>query len=106
MKANEFVKKFGWEEAAEIVCGVPEKFRFKCLSNVCWDNNTYKYSDRFKPRLSLVNMDDLKRLVESHELVQDLYGIERAKQYADSKYTAPEISVAIKQAITDVESCQ
>ena len=110
MKANEFVKKFGWEEAAEIVCGVPEKFRFKCLSNVCWDNNTYKYSDRFKPRLSLVNMADLKRLVESHELVQSKGGIEKAKAIvADSfiwglggrVYANP-----LEQAIADVESCQ
>ena len=106
MKANEFVKKFGWEEAAEIVCGVPEKFRFKCLSNVCWDNNTYKYSDRFKPRLSLVNMADLKRLIESHELVKDYYGLTRAKEHAESNYTAPELKVALKQAIADVESCQ
>ena len=105
MKANEFVKKFGWEEAAEIVCGVPEKFRFKCLSNVCWDNNTYKYSDRFKPRLSLVNMADLKRLVESHELVNDYYGLARAKEHAESNYTAPELRAALKQAIADVESC-
>ena len=105
MKANEFVKKFGWEEAAEIVCGVPEKFRFKCLSNVCWDNNTYKYSDRFKPRLSLVNMADLKRLVESHELVKEHGSIVRAKMYAESIYTAPEVVDRLKQAIADVESC-
>ena len=105
MKANKFVKKFGWEEAAEIVCGVPEKFRFKCLSNVCWDNNTYKYSDRFKPRLSLVNMADLKRLVESHELVKEHGSIVRAKMYAESTYTAPEVVDRLKQAIADVESC-
>jgi len=105
VKANEFVKKFGWEEAAEIVCGVPEKFRFKCLSNVCWDNNTYKYSDRFKPRLSLVNMADLKRLVESHELVKEHGSIDRAKMYAERPYTAPEVVDRLKQAIADVESC-
>ena len=104
MKASEFVKKFGWEEAAEIVCGVPEKFRFKCLSNVCWDNNTYKYSDRFKPRLSLVNMADLKRLVESHELVGRYGTVDEAKEYL------PMLRMGsydeLKQAIEDVESCQ
>ena len=65
MKANEFIKKHGLEEASEIVAGIPDKF--KCLSSTCWDANIYKYSDRFKPRQSLINMADLKRLVESHE---------------------------------------
>ena len=49
---------------------------------------------------------DLKRLVESHELVVDYYGLTRAKEHAESNYTAPEIKNALKQAIADVESCQ
>ena len=49
---------------------------------------------------------DLKRLVESHELVVDYYGLTRAKEHAESNYTAPEIKDALKQAIADVESCQ
>ena len=49
--------------------------------------------------------DELKRLVESHELVKDYYGLTKAKEHAESKYTAPEIKVALKQAIADVESC-
>ena len=91
MKANEFVKKFGLDLAKRDVRALESGFikREDILEHYGFDI-----------------LDDLKRLVESHELVQDLYGIERAKQYADSKYTAPEISVAIKQAITDVESCQ
>ena len=48
---------------------------------------------------------DLKRLVESHELVKDYYGLTRAKEHAESNYTAPEIKNALKQAIADVESC-
>ena len=53
----------------------------------------------------MVKMDDLKRLVESHELVSDYYGLARAKEHAESNYTAPEIKDALKQAIADVESC-
>ena len=104
MKANEFVKKFGWEEAIEIVDGLPEKFIFKPLGSVCWDNNTYKYSDRFKPRSSLVNMADLKRLVESHELIGG--DLEYAKKfYADCAFKRDKHLVRYKQAIADVESC-
>ena len=105
MKANEFVKKFGIDEATEIVQGTPSKYMECYHSSVCWDNNTYKYSDRFKPRNSLVNIADLKRLVESHKLVGDYYGLTRAKEHAESNYTAPELKNALKQAIEDVESC-
>lgn len=47
----------------------------------------------------------LKQLVESHELVMDYYGLTRAKEHAESNYTAPELKAALKQAIADVESC-
>mgnify|MGYP003613205183 CR=1 FL=1 len=52
-----------------------------------------------------VSFIDLKRLVESWELVMDYYGLTKAKEHAESEYTAPEIKVALKQAIADVESC-
>ena len=46
------------------------------------------------------------RLVESHELVKEYGSIVRAKMYAESTYTAPEVVDRLKQAIADVESCQ
>ena len=49
--------------------------------------------------------DDLKRLVESHELVKEHGSIVRAKMYAESIYTAPEVVDRLKKAIADVESC-
>lgn len=49
--------------------------------------------------------DDLKRLVESHELVKEHGSLERAKMYAESMYTAPEVVERMKQAVADVESC-
>ena len=52
-----------------------------------------------------VCQDDLKRLVESHELVKDYYGLARAKEHAESQYTAPELKAVLKQAIADVGSC-
>ena len=50
--------------------------------------------------------EQLKQLVESHELVMDYYGLTRAKEHAESNYTAPEIKDALKQAIADVEACK
>ena len=87
MKANEFVKKFGPKSA---------KYWIDHFNNV----NTLP--DEF---INTEFLDDLKRLVESHELVMDYYGLVKAKEHAESKYTAPELKVALKQAIADVESC-
>ena len=50
--------------------------------------------------------DDLKHLVESHELVKEYGSLERTKIYAESTYTAPEVKDRLKQALADVESCQ
>ena len=88
MKANEFVKKFGSKSA---------KYWIDHFNNV----NTLP--DEF---INTEFLGDLKRLVESHELVRDYYGLTRAKEHAESNYTAPELKAALKQAIADVESCQ
>lgn len=85
MKANEFVKKFGWSRAKREVALIGT------IAMMCGDNDFN---------------NDLKRLVESLELVFEHGSVQRAKDYADSKYTAPEIAERLKQAIADVESCQ
>ena len=85
MKANEFVEKFGLSHS-------------KLFGNgwITFDDGCIENS---------VSRTDVKRLVESYELVMDYYGLTRAKEHAESKYTAPELKAALKQAILDVESC-
>ena len=48
--------------------------------------------------------EQLKQLVESHELVYEHCTLSRAKECAESRYTAPEVSGRLKQAIADVEA--
>ena len=86
MKANEFVKEFGWGAA---------KYKADELKI-------------FKGLGGELSIEDahLMRLVESWELVREHGSIERAKYYAQSPYTAPEVSERLNQAIADVESCQ
>lgn len=81
MKANEYVKKYGVDCAKEILTHNQD------LMNIGF-------------------FIDLKRLVESHELVFEHGSIDRARKYADSLYTAPEIKVVLDKSIADVESCQ
>lgn len=91
MKANEFVKKFGLDLAKRDVQAFESGFikREDIVEHYGFDI-----------------LDDLKRLVESHELVMEHGSLERAKMYANSPYTAPEVKGRLKQAIADVESCQ
>lgn len=79
MKANEFFKAMGLKAVKQFL-----------------ENNNIRTKEMH---------DDLKRLVESHELVKEHGSIVRAKMYAESTYTAPEVVDRLKQAIADVESC-
>lgn len=97
MKANEFVKKFGWEEASEIVAGVPSKYMECYYSTLHWCNRNKKYSDRFKPRIDLVNIADLKRLVESYELVQKFGGLNTAKKELKKAYDSCSRIICIRK---------
>ena len=88
MKANEFVKNCGIDSAKSLL---------KMGSGYC-DIMGYEF-----------HTDELKRLVESWELVESYGGLFEAKIYADSEYrslSVPQITKRLKQAILDVESCQ
>lgn len=49
-------------------------------------------------------VEDLKRLVDSVYLVKEHYTLDRAKSYAESPYTAPELKTRLTQAIADYEA--
>ena len=92
MKANEFVKKFGWGAAKNILHWMDDASEFSAhMTGDTWDKPT------------LIDAVGLRRLIESHELV--------SKATPEELYQA-EICEGIwcnhrlKQAIEDVESCQ
>lgn len=90
MNANKFVKKFGIGEAKRILHNARG-----CVSTCLWGE--YEF-----------NTDDLKRLVESHELVESVprgyEGLKSCLDYCDPKFCLFH-SERYKQAIADVESC-
>lgn len=102
MKANEFVKKYGLELSREIVSKQP-----KWASNVRVSEiiGTWEYTEKVLPSFSIV---ELKRLVESHELVEYMGGIDKAKEQA--YVLAMEVGgfnpAKVEKAITDVEACK
>lgn len=107
MKANEFVKEYGLVEAKKIVDGLKVDFYFKGIKTspvFTFDDGEY-----------WISYDDLKHLVESHELVNSYGGVAGAKKYcnyladANEYFSSHETNLLfskIKLAIADVESCQ
>ena len=100
MNAINFIKQNGVEKAREVVDGQKDTVA----------PNLFKY---FSPSLnyyhmlnieSNVRISELKRLVESVELVKEHYTLDRAIEYANSQYTAPEIKVCLLDAIADYKS--
>jgi len=104
MKANEFVRNKGlkaakliidcWIDYPETDVYIPDMMEYTFIAIEPTENCPF------------VSLGDIKRLVEAHDLVMEHGSIERAKKYADSPYTAPEIKAVLDKAISDVESCQ
>ena len=81
MKANEFVKKFGWEYAKHILT-----------------DDALLVMD--------LNYNDLKRLVESHELIEQYNGLFEAKELIR---VSPKLTSELREltvATADVDSCK
>jgi len=83
MKATEFVKKFGWFATTRLVNGVDTT------------NDPY----------FTILLDDLKRLVESHELVNHMGGLEKAMDAVINQEANGRNMTQLAQAIADVEAC-
>ena len=94
---TDFIKQHGVEKARKVIDGAPE-----WAMSINFNNGMY-YS-RMEHKKGDTFLYDIKRLVESIYLVKEHYTLERAKKYADSPYTAPEIKERLKQAIADYES--
>ena len=90
MKANELVKKFG---LMRVKYWIREFTEINKLPN---------------EMINLEFLNDLKRLIESWELVEKHGGLSGAKEYLKGNFIQYHMSAyaRLKQAIADVESCQ
>ncbi|MDC4870768.1 hypothetical protein OHW09_09850 [Acinetobacter baumannii] len=113
MKPEQFIREYGVEKAREVVDGAPEGTTH--IHSVTWqnykqgDSNNYVWgrSDQEGWYLSIYDtlngmmvLEDLKRLVESVELVEKFGSLIAAKAYVPDGYK----SDRLKQAIRDHES--
>jgi hypothetical protein len=107
VKANEFIKKFGWGEAKKT-----SNPKYETIDNdLHYCTGIKDYTDGFddyEPCPDCVNIADLKRLVESHEFINERGGLEHVKNLIATKLHWLDVGAIVKtnQAIADVESCQ
>ena len=94
MNAYQFIKEHGVEKAREVVEGAPELAEYYSTID----------GEYYRIEINAVNLKQLKRLVESVDLVKEQYKLDRAIEYANSQYTAPEIKVCLLDAIADYKS--
>ena len=87
MKANEFVKKHGLSVASELV-------------------NESEWSIKQLALATTTSMLDLKRLVESHDLVESYGGINGARKELANLCDSLIDCAYLCQAIADVEACK
>lgn len=90
MNAVEFVKKFGWDLAQRDV--------------VCLETGFITKKD-FLDHYGFEILDDLKRLVESWELVESKGGLAKAREWVEKTcFPLSDNTIRLKRAVYDVES--
>ena len=98
MNTKEWVKRHGWKRAQDIL-------KYSNYAHVAFlaDGISTTYFDTMQNGRH--SLGELSRLFLSYQLVREHGTLERAKEYAESKYTAPEVAERLKQAIIDVVAC-
>lgn len=101
MKANEFVKKYGWGWAKEVVENQPE------IDAQIFNPYNQKYSSSYTIKRG-VSVAHLKLLIEAKELVDSKGGISRARKEANCLFSNDFDGAAFRifEAIQLVESVE
>lgn len=97
MKPEQFIREFGEKKAREVVANQPK------MNATQYRAKDKKYSSLFKPSPEIVYVADLKRLVDSVDMLKRFGGIELSKEWI-LEYSSFPYRVELEQAIRDHES--
>lgn len=121
MNAINFIQQHGVDKAREVVEGAPDgatHYRvFSCSTGYTknisisecyiWYRSAWQeceWPSKIFTSSNLQTIAELKQIVESVDLVKEHYILDKAIEYANSPYTAPEIKVCLLDAIADYKS--
>lgn len=93
MNAQQFIKDHGVEKAREVVEGAPELAEYYSTID----------GEYYRIEINAVNLKQLKRLVESVDMLKRFGGIELSKEWI-LEYSSFPYRVELEQAIADYES--
>ena len=96
MNAIQFIQQHGVDKARKVIDSAPE-----WAMSINFNNGMY-YS-RMEHKKGDTFLYDIKRLVESVDLVESFNGVEMAKRYLEENVECSD-SERLKQAIADYES--
>ena len=91
--AIKFIKEHSVEKAREVLEGAPELAEYYSTID----------GEYYRIEINAVNLKQLKRLVESVDLVESFNGVEMAKRYLEENMECSD-SERLKQAIADYQS--
>lgn len=115
MKATEFVKQHGLDAVNKILQDFPKMTHVSDDAGVFLNDIEYKkHAPWFADSVAkMVSFSDLKRIIESHELVNRFHGLGKAKRELQLieegsifRCCIAITAESLKQAIADVEACQ
>jgi len=103
VKANEFVKKHGWDSLL-IAKTLPKFNRYKY---VIFYADEIDFSNEFHAgrKSYMFDVAEVKRLVESYKVVEQFGGLEKAMDAVINQEANGRPMNQLAQAIADVESC-
>ncbi|MDM1021620.1 hypothetical protein QSV37_15105 [Acinetobacter sp. VNK23] len=78
MRAEQFIKNYGFKKSWEVVIAAPELYTGTDKSILCYRLKDNKYSTRFNPSTEIVNISTLKHLLESYDILESLGGMGKA----------------------------
>ena len=94
MNAIQFIKDHGVDKAREVVEGAPELAEYYSTID----------GEYYRIEINAVNLKQLKRLVESVDLVKRYGGIAEVKTLHQDEFWSERVFERLKQAIADYES--
>lgn len=100
MNAIQSIKEHGVDKAREVVEGAPDR---ATTVKPSLDFKHFMYGICEEAGGAYILLSDLKRLVESMDLVESLNGVETAKRYLEENMECSDFKL-LKQTIADYES--
>ena len=94
MNAIQFIKENGVEKAREVIDGAPELAEYYSTID----------GEYYRIEINAVNLKQLKRLVESVDLVKRYGGIAEVKTLHQDEFWNERVFERLKQAIADYEN--